>query len=523
VSLAPRLLPDSRRAGVTLLLVVLVGLALRLYGFRGFGATDDAAYAQIAHQIAQGTYRIGSYTGPAVFPLRIGIIYPTALAFRWLGVSEWSMVSLPFVVSLLSILLAYATATYFFGRRAGLLAAALWALLPIDVFQASLLVPDLPAAFFASLGVLGVIVLANSRLPAGTTLFLGGTAAGLSFGASWLCKETVAYAAPLCAVLLATHWKKGWQRQVTMWAGVAVGSLAVLAGEMLVYHGATGDWLFHVHETERNYHQYQNAFFVGGSALTEAGGGSYARAVVRRLLVDGPETILLNARFLYVPLLAAIVSLHALYRRDKTFLIPGLWAGTLAFMFNFSSSSMRSYVPLVLFDRYLYPLFLPCIALIAGFLAWLLWPATDDRRVHREGRFWGTLLIGWLLLIAAYGNYAYRRFLPGWAAEVRTLSKVLKPTDRVYADILSIHGLQFFWSYPGNMNVVNFEDMSPTTPIHAGDYVLLNQRYLGWLTGKAGWWPTEHADYAPPAFVHDVPSTWEKVWGNGNATLYRAR
>src|SRR5207244_358342 len=78
-------------------------LALRLYEFRGFGALDDAAYAQIAHQMASGMFRIGAYNGPAVFPRRVGIIYPTALLFRPAGVSEWTMVLFPFAISLLPI------------------------------------------------------------------------------------------------------------------------------------------------------------------------------------------------------------------------------------------------------------------------------------------------------------------------------------------------------------------------------------------------------------------------------------
>jgi hypothetical protein len=297
----------------------------------------------------------------------------------------------------------------------------------------------------------------------------------------------------------------------------------VLLGEAAAYHAATGDWLYHFHETERNYHQYQNAFFVGGSALASAAGSSYARAVLRRIVLDGPTTILLNARMLYLPLLGAIVVLHALYRRDRAYIVPSVWLVTLGFMFNFASSSVRSYVPLVLFDRYLYPLFLPAVVLIAGLLAGLLWPRVAERSPRREGPFWGSLVVGWLLLLSAYQNHAYRGFAPGWSAEVRTLSGRLQPTDRVFTDILSIHGLEFFWSYPDTMNTVNFEDMSQAAPMQPGDYVLLNTSYLDWLTSKAGWWPTKAATYERPAFERDPPPSWERVWGNGNATLYRVR
>src|SRR5439155_8204457 len=279
-------MPDTRggaRWVVALIVLVIVGLALRLYEFRGFGALDDAAYAQIAHQMASGMFRIGAYNGPAVFPLRVGIIYPTALFFRHAGVSEWTMVLFPFAISILSIVLIYVATNHCFVQRAAVIGAALWAILPLDAFQASVLAPDLPAAFFSSLGIFGIIWTIDSRIRRTGALLFCGLAAGAALGVSWLCKESVAYAAPFCAGLVVAALRKDRRRCVVLWAGVALGAVTVLAGEMTVYHRATGDWLFHFHETERNYHQYKNAFFVAGSSLTSPHEHSYARAVLRRL------------------------------------------------------------------------------------------------------------------------------------------------------------------------------------------------------------------------------------------------
>jgi hypothetical protein len=71
-----------------LLVIVCIALALRLYCFRGFAGHDDAEYARFSRQVAEGTFQIGTYNGPAVFPLRIGIIVPTAILFRLFGVNE---------------------------------------------------------------------------------------------------------------------------------------------------------------------------------------------------------------------------------------------------------------------------------------------------------------------------------------------------------------------------------------------------------------------------------------------------
>jgi 4-amino-4-deoxy-L-arabinose transferase-like glycosyltransferase len=516
----------SRRAHWALLLgVTIVGLLLRLYEFRGFGAVDDAAYAQIAHQMAQGTFHAGTYEGPAVFPLRVGMIYPTAILFRFFGVSEWTMVAFPFILSLLSILLAYAATKHFFGARAGLIAAAIWTLLPLDAFHAGILEPDLAGAFFQSLGILGIVVAIERHRSRLQSSLLVGLGLGALFGISWLCKESVAYAAPFCAFLMFRTLRTDWKRHAPLWAGVAVGSIAVLVLEMAVYHGATGDWLFHFHETERNYHQYQNAFFVSGSSLTSPNQHSYAAAVVRRLVLDGPATIFLRSQFMHLPLLAAIVCLHALYWRDRAYLIPALWFASLAFMFNFASSSLSSYTPLILFERYLYPVMLPAAILVAGFLATLFFDVAPQRNpgVRRERAFWGGLLVAGLFLVAVEKNYANRKFSPGWVSETKALSRSLRPADRVYTDILSIHGLEFFWGYPHGMNLVNFEDMDVRSPMRAGDYVLVNATYVNWLTNMAGWWPTERATYTKPAFADRPPTTWETVWKSGNATLYRVR
>ena len=507
-----------------LLGILTVGVLLRLYEFRGFGALDDAAYAQIAHQMSDGSFRAGAYQGPAVFPLRVGIIYPTALFFRAFGVSEWTMVLFPFIVSMLSILLAYAVTSHFFGRRAGLIAAGLWALLPLDAFHAGVLEPDLVAAFFASLGILGIVRIIDGRAPSRRALVLG-LMCGVLFGLSWLCKESVAYAAPFCAYLMIATLRKDWRRHAPLWAGVAAGSIAVLAVEMAVYHRFTGDWLFHFHETERNYHQYPNAFFVSGSSLTMPNQRSYLAAVVRRLVLEGPSTIFLHSQLLYLPLLASVVCLHALYWRNRTYFVPGLWFASLVIMFNFASSSLSSYVPLILFERYLYQILLPAVVVVSGFLATLFFDASTghDLAARRERQFWGMLLAVALLLVSAEKNYSNRKFSPGWASAVRTLGTSLRPSDRLYTDALSIRGLEFFWKYPPRMNVVNFEDMNAASPLRAGDYVLINETYLDWLVTMAGWWPTKGTTYEKPVIVKQPPATWETVWKSGNATLFRVK
>jgi len=503
-----------------ILLILSSALVLRAYEFRGFGASDDAAYAQLSVGVARGHPLIGVYDGPAVFPLRVGIIYPTALLFRYLGVSEWTAAALPFVLSLLSVLLAYVCTRHFFGPRAGLLGAALWALLPIDAFHAGILVPDLPAAFYLGTAVVVVLMLLDSDIQRRDVLVGGGLVAGLLLGVSWLSKESVAYAAPFFLFLL-IRTRGEWRRTAGLWMGLAVGSAGVLFAEALVYYRATDDWLFHLHETERNYRQYANAFLVDGS--TGLGEGGHTRAIVKRLVFSGPWTMLVNRQLGFLPLVAVLGCVHGLYRRDRTYLVPAAWLLTLALMFNFASSSTSEYVPLVLFDRYLYPLLLPSVAISAGFLMGLFDQAhAPNLQVHRERVFWGIVIGAFLTAGFALQNRQNRHFNPDWTGGVEAVSRMVRPSDRIYADILSIHGLEFFWSYPDSVNTVNFEDMPPGTIIRPGAFVLVDDRYLDWLEAYSGWWPTKSAEYRRPEFADTPMGSWVALWSDGNATLYRA-
>ena len=511
--------PWKRRRHLALLALVLVVAALlRIYEFRGFGASDDAAYAEIAGRLARGEPIIGAYDGPGTVPVRMGIIAPTAVLYGLFGVHPWTLVGFVFAMSLLGVVLAYACARHFFDARAGLAAAGVWALLPLDAFHASILAPDLPAAVALGAAILLVVWLLDTG---GSTRrhVVGGTLAGLLLGYSWLCKETLAYAAPFFVFLMVRERRRigeVWG----LWAGVAAGSVGVLVAEAIVYFQATGDWLHHLHETERTYERYEISF----SVVRPGDEGGHLRAIIRRLVYTGPWTILFNPRLGYLPLLGGIAAVHAAVRADRRFLVPSVWLVSLALMFNFASSSFAEYVPLLLFDRYLYPLLLPATVLLAGFLVsplhgWQTMPAD----LRRERGFWSGAAVIFVLLTFAWQNRENRSFSADWTAEVETVAELVQPGDRIYTDAHSILGLDFFWSYPEDLDAVNFEGMASGDDVPAGAYVLVNRAYLDYLQRYSGWWPTTTNPYARPPFVDDPPSTWEVVWSGGNGILYAVR
>ena len=99
----------------------------------------------------------------------------------------------------------------------------------------------------------------------------------------------------------------------------------------------------------------------------------------------------------------AIISLAwATVMRDRRFLAAGVWFLVLMIMFNFGSSSVISYRPLPLFERYVYPILLPAVVLVSGTLAALL-ESRAEWGLMKERRFWAVTFGVAYFLICAQG------------------------------------------------------------------------------------------------------------------------
>jgi 4-amino-4-deoxy-L-arabinose transferase-like glycosyltransferase len=512
----------SRHRIVLLLAILAVAAALRVRMFSGYVGLDDGEYARVAYQIARGEFSPVGYSGPAVFPLRIGLTAPAAAAFWLFGASEWTMVLYPFVLSLATVVLAYCCAAMLFDERAGLIAAALMAVFPWDMQNATMLLPDLPGAFWAALAVALVLFVDRRAGVSRPVLLAGGLASGLAFGLSWLCKESVVYLAPFCGLLAIQGLRRHGSSRWMLWAGVAAGAGAVLLAETTTYYQLTGDYLYRFHEVERNYYQNQKYFFAEGSDFGWEPGESYARVLAVRLFVDGPAVFFFDRTLLFLPLVGVVATIYGWRRRNQSLLLAAGWLWSLVLMFNFASTSTKSYIPLALFQRYLYPVFLPAVLLVAGFVAAAIFsPAPSRARFARLMPVAGVLasaLIAWAAWPSLYFGVKYP---PRWNAEVRSLKDVLQPDAVLYADTFSIRALEFMSGYPRQTAWTDFERLQPGQELRDGSFVLVNHQYIGWLERHGGIWGTRRSGYRAHAFYRDPPSDWTRVWQNGNAFLYR--
>ena len=521
----------EEHALVLLAIILVLSAVVRVYAVRGYSGLDDAEYARFAYFLANGIPFPADYTGPAVFPLRVGLIAPTAFFYQVFGVTEWTTVLYPLAISIAGIVLVYWCASLFFGAGAGVLAAGLLGFFYWDIDSATRLLPDLPAAFFATAGVTLIAWADERRRQQPRALLLAGVAAGLAFGVSWLTKETVAYLVPFCAVWLVLMARRNVRPAMVIWSGVALGAVSILFAEAVVYYASTGDPLFRVHEMERNYRQWPNGFFTEGSDFGWAPGSNYRAALLDRLFISGPSRLLLEPTYYSLPTIGLAATIIAWGRGRREFLLPGLWLTSLLLMFNFASSSTSSYVPLALFHRYVYLAFFPAIVLAAGLL-WALIAAPDSRNaragvlLERGVAVIALAVICWQAAPALYFGVVKRS--NRWTLEERSLNERVTPATPVYADALSLRAFEFFERYPATTRWIEFDDIASHDQMVPGSLVIINARYLEWLERNAGMWvnwpapgPTDLSGYRQHPFYTNPPASWQLIWHNDNARVYR--
>lgn len=496
---------DSRRTWLAFGLILVLAVLVRILSFRGYTTYDAAEYTRLAHMMVAGGFKVGMVWFFRVFPVRVGLFAPVALAFKVFGVNELTLTAYPFLLSLLGVLVAYFAARAMFGTRAGLIAAALAALLPLDVRHASQLLPDMPAAFYMNTGM--VLVYAGSRHEAVSRKAWLGALGGFALFASWLCKESVLFLLPFLGAYLLWSIDKSRRNLVLLLAVVATAGL-LIAVEGWVYHRYTGDFFYRFYALKHNTGAGADRTAI---AMTGPGIAHYALHRINEVLHE----IILTPYLALIPVAALAACVYAAFRRLRAFLFPGFWFGWLLLLFGFGSSSLKAYFPLSLeVIRYQYPLLFPAVLLVAGFLGTLLSPRDPSElsRRYRRRLLWGATasacLTGMAVAMIVWG------FGGGMGRQCRVerqLSRILKPTDRLYTDAHTAIALDFFWKFPKAESTHYFEGMS-LAQLPSNVYVLFNWDELDRIR--------RNTDFVAPEFLDSVPPTWQKVRDNLNATLY---
>jgi hypothetical protein len=332
------------RGRVRLAFILLVAVALRLFFFTGLILYDDAHYVGRAFELS-----LGHLTPPIDhWEARLGLVGPTALAFRFFGFTRPAMVAFPFLCSLASVIAAWAFGRRLLDERAGLLAALLLAFFPLDVLGATLLFTNTAQTLLVGAAVGFFLVAERSRASSPGTYAL----AGASLGLSLLVHESSA----LALVFVPFYWlaiaRPAWRH-----AWILAGFLPALTIDPLV-HGLMGDPAARLHaiDSVKTVHagaddvRYQGfnvewIFEPIWRSLTEQELGLYP-------LLIGPLAFWL----LFRPRLPVERAL-ALF-----LVVVGLWI-------FYGTVTPFAYAPLMRVPRYLAPLVLPAMWLLGSELA----------------------------------------------------------------------------------------------------------------------------------------------------------
>lgn len=110
------------------LLIFCFAGGIRILLYAGVSPSDDLSMANIAASIVEDGFRLPT----SHYALRVGLTVPLAAVFAMFGVGESQLAALPLFFSLLGIGLAFAIGRQLAGPHAGLLAAVILAVFPLD-------------------------------------------------------------------------------------------------------------------------------------------------------------------------------------------------------------------------------------------------------------------------------------------------------------------------------------------------------------------------------------------------------
>ena len=207
---------------------VVVGLVVRLATFTGLIASDDLTHVWAATHVWDDPVEHSMPDGPGspytVNARRIGVNLPLAAAATIAGPGEREFAAVPLIASLLGVVLIAVAAAGLGGGRAAVLAAGLTALLPVDVWHATIVLQD--SVFAAGLaGLLAALVWAERRDRWWLWLIAGATLGYLQY-----VKESAAVM--LLALIVLGGWRTWRARAVhrgTLWLIAGFLAMQVLA------------------------------------------------------------------------------------------------------------------------------------------------------------------------------------------------------------------------------------------------------------------------------------------------------
>lgn len=541
--------------------IFIVAVAVRLLCFSGLIGSDDLTYNRMAHMIATGTFS-AEY---AHRETRLGLTLPVAGLFALFGVHEWSSAILPFLCFVLTFWVVVSMARSLWGGQTAIIAALLYTFLPLEMYYATILLPDLPAA--ACIAISSALFYhcethcaatqeaTGFRLP---TWFLA-LIAGMALGWAFLIRETAIFFGIFVAgYTLYCTWRDKAIRlhRCLFWVGV----LMIIAVEMTFYWQITGNPLF-------RYMAVTDATTTDSLAQLEK---FFYVPVPMYVILDRLRALFLTADFgFHYPFVIAGCLYGFRKRIPHWGYVIGWLLSTFA-LYSFGSTSFSYYAPMRTVPRYFLALSVPAILIMSKFFADAsgLLPHPEKRELRRfflalfvPGLIMGILIFLWFsalklaflaAIIVLCGILAFQRIrtrllayfpsrdtavllpaflvalslMPGFytltrhdamrnrLADERELVQVFEQPlqHTVYTDQRTEKVLEYFYHYQQNDQILEFSEAAVESL--SNTYLVANWKRLFFLQRLYG--------IPIPDFLQPPPPTWvpfAKIGGNVNPCL----
>jgi hypothetical protein len=344
-------------------------------------------------------------------------VLPLAAAYPILGYSETTLFVVPLAFSLLGVMTAFLLGKTLFNARVGLLATLLAAVIPLEIFYASSLLPDTFIPAYVGLTLL-FFALGQTR---GDKVFL------ILSGFFLLCAfQARATSGILIIPLVASAW---WSSRRNLWTltlpVAAFLILLVLLWGLIALLG--GDFLSQLELLARD---ATAADFVGTGEI----------------LGHLREMVGLNGDFGLLYTLLGPILVYAAIRawREEAYRLPLVAFLSLYLFFEFGSTTLTSYRPIWKQTRFLTILTIPACVLLAAVSVRLL--SLPNRRVRLSmfAVLSAHILLSTLLPI-------YNQGQTQWAADHTYPYETTFEKLQAYEDIKAVAIANVWWAVRGDV------------------------------------------------------------------------
>lgn len=390
------------------------------------------------------------------------MIFPLAFFFFLFGVSNFSGVAYPLLLSLGNIVLIFLLGRLLFDEKVGLIAALAMAFYPLDVNYATWIMPDVPIAFFTGLSV---FLFLKSRKEKKRSKILS-LLSGISVGLAYLVKLSglTIFVFYISYFLINCVLKS--KKIDSSFLFIYLGFFLVFFMEGLYYYVTTHDFLLRIHSSFE--------YFTKKERLKYEFVTDFKFYPMIMFNLDNKFRFMWWNLYTYFGIFYYLVVFSIIFllikRIKKSFVII-LWFVTVFFYLQFGTMSFKEYIPMHRLDRHLTLVSLPSILLFSIFLT-----QNGNNVKYLPSTIILFVLCGSFLIYISHICKIQRDATRDTKLIFEELKKL--PKRVVYSDGGTIGHLMFYSEFKENhlYRILDFRDCDELK----GSYVIVNAT-RGWI------------------------------------------